>query len=310
MFAALLQMALLLVVGAVWRRFQPGGFDTDTLRRAITTLVFYLLLPALVLDVMWQAPIGWDTVRIAAVAATGVGSGLLLGWLITRLFNMPAAIAGAALLAAAFPNATYLGLPVLEASFGTWARGVAIQYDLLACTPLLMSVGMLIAQAYGRQSDQAYSALRALIQVPALWAMLLALVLNALAVPVPDFAAAFLNRLGACVIPLMLLALGMSLRWQGGMQGKRLWLLAVISVQLLFIPMVAWLFAGILGLHGLLLAATVVEAAMPSMVLGIVICDRYKLDTSFYAAAVTASTFVSLASLPLWLHVLTLNNGL
>ena len=35
------------------------------------------------------------------------------------------------ILAAGFPNVTYLGLPVLEQTFGSWARSVVIQIDLL-----------------------------------------------------------------------------------------------------------------------------------------------------------------------------------
>ncbi|NIQ12640.1 MAG: AEC family transporter, partial [Gammaproteobacteria bacterium] len=44
---------------------------------------------------------------------------------------------------------------------------------------------------------------------------------------------------------------------------------------------------------------------MPSMVIGIVICDHYKLDTGIYAAAVTVTTLLSLISLPLWFNWLT-----
>jgi len=41
---------------------------------------------------------------------------------------------------------------------------------------------------------------------------------------------------------------------------------------------------------------------MPTMVLGLVICDRFKLDTSLYAEAVTVTTALSLITLPLWLE--------
>jgi predicted permease len=37
----------------------------------------------------------------------------------------------------------------------------------------------------------------------------------------------------------------------------------------------------------------------------VVLCDRYKLDSPLYASAVTLSTLVSLATLPLWLQWLT-----
>jgi predicted permease len=44
---------------------------------------------------------------------------------------------------------------------------------------------------------------------------------------------------------------------------------------------------------------------MPSMVIGIVLCDRYGLDTGLYAAAVTLTTLVSLITLPMWSGILS-----
>jgi len=51
-------------------------------------------------------------------------------------------------------------------------------------------------------------------------------------------------------------------------------------------------------------AAALLDMAMPSMVLGVVLCDRYRLDSSLYAAAVTVTTGLSLLSLPFWFGVL------
>jgi hypothetical protein len=48
----------------------------------------------------------------------------------------------------------------------------------------------------------------------------------------------------------------------------------------------------------------VLEAAMPSMVLGIVLCDRYRLDSSLYAMTVTVSTALSIVTLPMWFKLL------
>lgn len=44
----------------------------------------------------------------------------------------------------------------------------------------------------------------------------------------------------------------------------------------------------------------VLEAAMPSMVPDIVFCDRFNLDVSLSAAAVTITTLLSMLTLPLW----------
>ncbi len=41
------------------------------------------------------------------------------------------------------------------------------------------------------------------------------------------------------------------------------------------------------------------------MVFGVVISERYQLDTTLYAAAVTLTTLLSLLTLPVWFYVLT-----
>ncbi|HKJ87369.1 MAG TPA: AEC family transporter, partial [Gammaproteobacteria bacterium] len=63
---------------------------------------------------------------------------------------------------------------------------------------------------------------------------------------------------------------------------------------------VALAVGGLVGLEGETLVAVTLEAAMPSMVLGIVICDRYGLDSGLYAMAVTLTTAAGLVTLPLW----------
>ena len=43
---------------------------------------------------------------------------------------------------------------------------------------------------------------------------------------------------------------------------------------------------------------------MPSMVLGLVICDRFGLDTRLYAEIVVISTAAAAITLPLWFMLL------
>ena len=65
------------------------------------------------------------------------------------------------------------------------------------------------------------------------------------------------------------------------------------------------LFVSVIGLTGEWKAAVVMESAMPSMVLGLVFCDRFNLDVSLYAAAVTITTALSLITLPVWYQLMT-----
>jgi hypothetical protein len=307
MLEVIAQMAVLIGAGVVLQWSRPGGRDSEPLRRGLTDIVYYLLLPALVLDALWRTDLGWDSARIACLAAAGVLSGLWLAGVGCRLCKVPAQTRGALMLAAAFPNVTYLGLPVLEATFGPWARGIAIQYDLFACTPLLLTVGIITARRHGTaaDTDAQSGVLRPLLQVPALWAAFLAMLLNLGGVPSPDIIASLLRLLGNAVAPLMLIALGLGLRWMGSDPRQLLRVIPVLVIQLLLMPLLVWGLALTTGLDARLLPPVVLEAAMPSMVLGMVICDRYGLDTPFYATAVTLSTALSLLTLPFWYRLLT-----
>ena len=300
MLEVLVQMAGLILCGMGWRWLKPAGLEPVQTRKVLTSLVYYLLLPALVLSVLWEAELGNTSFFIALSAAFTVFAGFLLSLLVCRVCKARPAVRGAVILAAAFPNVTYFGLPVLEATFGPWARSVAIQFDLFACTPLLFTLGVLIAARYGTAAAGVHNMTRELLRIPALWAAFLAVPLNLLDVERHTLLTGVLGMLERGVVPLMLFSLGLSLEWNRTQWRNLPTVVPVLLLRLLLIPALVALFASVTGLSGELRAAVVMEAAMPSMVIGIVFCDRYKLDVGLYATTVTVTTVLSLVTLPLW----------
>lgn len=300
---ALVQMCALVGLGALWRYFKPAHMEISAFRKAITDLVYYLLLPTLVLRVLWQAQMGLVSLQISAVASSSILVAILFSWFVCKSCRVENRIIGAAILAASFANVTYLGLPVLTAALGDWAASIVIQYDLFAATPLLFTVGMWLAAHFG-QNDSGVQPLRQLAGIPALWAALVAVLLNLAEFPLPHILESILRQLGDAVVPIMLIAIGLSLEWRG-IQRKALWLLfMVVTVQLILMPLFVWMLVGVFDFNREQQLALVLEAAMPSMLLGLVFCERFKLDTAFYAAAVTVSTLLSILSLPYWFIML------
>jgi predicted permease len=78
----------------------------------------------------------------------------------------------------------------------------------------------------------------------------------------------------------------------------------VVVIKMILMPLFAILLVDHLTVPNNYKAAAVLDLAMPSMVLGIVLCDRYKLDSSLYAMVVTVTTALSLVSLPFWYQIL------
>lgn len=306
MFDVLVQMTGLILCGIGWRIVKPGGLEPQETRKVLTSLVYYLLLPALVLSVLWTAELGSSSVLISISAIFGILLGLFLGMLSCRVCNSRPAVTGAVILAAAFPNITYLGLPVLEAAFGPWSRSVAIQYDLFAATPLLFTVGVLVAAHFGSRGEGGPAKMvRDIAQIPALWAALVAVSLNVGDVQVPNIIGGLLSLLERGVVPLMLISLGLSLKWDRSQWKTLPSVIPVALISLLIVPAAMMPFTSMIGLGGEVRTAVILEGAMPSMVLGIVLCDRFDLDVSLYATAVTVTTALSLITLPMWFQWLT-----
>jgi len=300
----LLQMFVLIAIGVLWAYWRPARVDIDSSRRMLTDSVFYIFLPALVLLVLWRAPLGVKTAQVALAAAAGVLLGVALAYGSCRVCRADRGVTGAVLLAAAWPNATYLGLPVLEKTLGPWARSLAIQYDLFACTPLLLTLGIYIAQRYGTVEPNERP-LRLFARVPPLWAAIAAVVLNVTGVPIPAWVDGLLVLMSSAVVPLMLLSVGMALP-TGFRQWQRLpSVLPVAVIQLLLMPLGVLAVASLLGLTGVWRTGVVLEAAMPTMLMGLVLCDRYGLNSGVYAAAITVTTLLAFVTLPLWYQWLT-----
>jgi len=306
MIIVLLQMSLLIACGSFWKYHAPAHTSALAHRRALTDLVFIILLPALVLDVIWQVDLNSSSLQISLLAATGVTTGLVVMWLVLKKLNTTNKQKGALLLAAAFPNATYLGLPVLDQVIGEHTRSIVLQYDLFACTPILLSGGMLLAKYFGGQNTKVHP-LRELTKIPPLWAVSIGILLNVTGVPRPDFVHSVLSVLSGGVVPLMLIVLGMSIRWHSLRLTFLKLLLPVVVIALLVGPLLVYLMSGVIGLDQQLMVPVTLLAAMPTMVFGIVICERYELDSELYAAAVTLTTICSLVTLPLWFHWLSVN---
>lgn len=309
MLSVMLQMSVLIAIGIAWQRFAPAHIPALAHRRALTDLVFYILLPALVLNVMWQAPLNITSIKISMTALSGIFTSLFLMWAIISLLSMSGLNIskpqkGALLIAGTFPNSTYLGLPVTAQVLGDWTQATVLKYDLFACTPMVLTVGVLIAHYFGDNKSDIHP-FRELLKVPPLWALALAGLLNVADMPQPIPVHNALSILGGGVVPLMLIALGMSIRWDT-IKLKYLPLLLPVSlVSLLIAPLVVCYVASALHVPTDTLTVSVILAAMPTMIFGIVLCERYQLDSGLYAAAVFLTTALSIGTLTVWFNLTT-----
>ncbi len=304
MISTLLQMALIIACGAVWRTLQPAGLNAQQTRLVVTSVVYYFLLPALILEVLWQATLGLESLQYSFLAISSTVFAIVCSWIIGRLMRFQAAQMGTIILAAAFANVTFLGLPVLEQLFGPSSRSVVIQIDLFAISPFLYTFGIALVRHYGSEQQQGSQSVLGFLNAPPFWAALLAVILNLNHVPAPIWLTAVLIKLSAAVVPLMLFSLGLALSWKSIQWQQLSYVLPVVLIKLLIMPGFAFAIVPQLTLTAPNQAVAVIDLAMPSMLMGIVLCDRYRLDSALYAMLVSITTLLSVFTLPFWYRMI------
>jgi predicted permease len=299
MISVFLSLALIAGAGASLRYLFPA-MDIEYVRKSISKIVLYIILPALIFNVIYHADAGRVFYHVPVAAAGGVLVALAVAAVVIRFFRLPDSSKGALILACVFGNVTYLGLPVLVGIFSDIPEKisvVAVLYDVTAST-LLLSVGALVAvRISGGSAGGAASLLRRIAKLPPLWALAVALIVKFLHIPLPEFLLSATKTLSVMAVGLMILSLGMALRPRRVRHIGSLTVVAVI--QLIFIPAVVYFIGKALSMEQPWFEATVIEAAMPTQLLTLVVADQFNLDTEILAQAILFTTILSAFTIPL-----------
>lgn len=313
MLSVFLALALITLIGSLLRYIFPE-VDIDQLRRSINLLVLYIFLPALIFRVIYTSSVGDEFFKIPLAIATGILACLILGLLLRR-WKIFASELEVLLLAGAFGNVTYVGLPVLVGVFSDTPdiAKIAILAEITTAS-LNLIVGSALAHNFRstKKSENRTNAdwkkkaigkklnlfpLLPVLKLPALWAVLIALSIKFMGLIVPDFLLQASSLLGNTVSGLMMLSLGMSLRYQKFQAVHLLFITTVM--KLLISPAVVFLMAILLQLKSPYFQAVVLEASMPTQLLTVAIADRFQLDTRILAQCICFNTLFSFFTLPL-----------
>ncbi len=297
MIAAILPLAAIALLGALLRHFNPAMEQT---RQAINKLVLHVLLPALVFRTVMESRLDALFVQIPLVAAAGVLGCLALGFLVFHFLPVPGPTKGAMMLGAAFGNVTYLGLPVLLGAFPERTEQVSEVSVLFEITKssLNLTLGAMIAIAYGSQEPITLrNTLFEALKLPPVWALAVAIAWKASGIPCPDLVLNTAAILAVTVSGLMMLSLGMALRFTP----TRLMALAVpvAVIKLVVSPLIVFAATGPVGLGGIYGTAAVLEGAMPSQLLSFIIAGKFRLDEETLAFVIMVDTVLAFATLPL-----------
>ena len=293
--------ALVLAMLALGYLFQRLRVLPEGAAQTLNLVVLYVCLPAAVLRYAPRLQLEPALLGVAAVpwlllAATVVLVGALSRWLKFRRDEH-----AVLLLTVALGNTSFLGYPLTRALIGEHALPYAVVYDQFGAFLILSTFGLWVLARYGGDAaPNARDMLRRVLRFPPLWALLIGFTL--MPAQPPSWIAGGLQRLSDALLPLAMLTIGLSVRLALPRDELKP-LLSGLALKLVAMPALACVLVPLLGLHGEMARATVLESAMPPMVTAGALAIAHQLAPRLAAAMVGYGLLLSLATLPLWARV-------
>jgi len=268
-------------IGYAWAQ-KGRPFDTEM----VTHLVTAVGVPCLVFTTLVNVDIDLDALgRMAGATVLAVAVMALLGAAALKAWGQSIR---AFLPSAVFPNTGNMGLPLAMLAFGPEGMALAVAY-FTVCIIFQFTLG--VALSAGVMSVQA------LMRVPTIYAMAIALAFKTTGTQVPPWAANTIEILSGFTIPLMLITLGISLQQ---LKIGQVYKSAAVAGMRLVLGFAVGLGVGYaLGFEGVMLGVVVLQSTMPVAVFNYLFAKRYDTEPEAVAGAVVLSTVISFATLPM-----------
>ncbi len=209
---------------------------------------------------------------------------------------------GVLLLCVGLCNSSFIGYPMVAALLGQEAVAYAVVYDQFGTFVLLSTLGLSVIARYAGDAPPDWREVaRRMLRFPPLWALAFALTL--MPDTPPTWIAAALANLAAAMLPLVMLAVGLSIRLR--LPRDEIGPLALgLGLKLVVMPAIALPLAWAFGMQGTMLQANVLESAMPTMITAAALAIAAGLAPRLAAALVGYGILLSLATLPAWAWLL------
>ncbi|MCS6774156.1 MAG: AEC family transporter [Thermoflexales bacterium] len=285
-----------IILGLAYAITKPLGLNSQTLSR----IAYYVLTPAFVFALLSSARIDVALAlrMIGFITAVYVGS-TLIAFLFARLLKRSREMTSAWMMIASFGNVGNFGLPIAQFAEGNQALLPATVYFL---ANLVFAFVVCVTLANVRRDNLGQSVLRVL-KTPGLIAVLPALLVNSLALPVPTVFSRVADLLASALVPAMLLALGVQFA-NVGLPRVTPDMVIGAGIRLISGPALAFALAGAFGLSGVERNVGILQASMPTAVLVSIIALESKLLPEYVTATVLFSNLASILTLPMVLAFL------
>lgn len=303
--AAYFTILLLIAAGYLLAR---GEYFPAATPAVLNKVVITLCLPALILIHLPGLEPSWSLLPLVVIPWLLLGLTIAVVLPLARWLKLSREVTASLLVLIPLGNTSFLGFPLIEALLGPEFLRLAVVYDqfgsfLIVCTHVLFVVGW-----YGDGDNPTLSSMgRQILTFPPFMALILALAFgNAW---FPEWLMALTLRFADMLLPLVTLAVGMSLKLRL-VPDYRLGLVVGLAGKLLVLPGMALMLAWLMRADADVATVAVMESAMPPMITAAALLAGARLAPALGSALVAWGVLISALTVPAWYWLSTQVFGL
>jgi malate permease and related proteins len=288
---------LIFICLAAGMSLQRLAVFSDNAPLSLNQYVIWVALPALILRQVPTLSFSTDLFILLLMPWLMTALGAVLVFAASRLFSWSSEVTAVLLLTVPLGNTSFLGIPMIEAFWGTDMVSYGIIYDQFGSFLALSTYGSFILALYSEQQRQSAKAIAGkVLTFPPFLALLFALLF---AKPLQQPAVAeSLSLIAASLVPVVMFAIGLQLKIKLA-PGQTLPFCFGLTTKLLIAPFAALFICQLAGIDGPAARIAVFEAGMPPMVTAGAMAMSAGLAPRLTAALVGWGILLSFGSLSL-----------
>ena len=292
MLDPVLPIAIYLLLGYVFKIIYQDN------SKQLIEFIIYFSLPAIVFSKIYPLILDEKILGLILMFMGFILFNLMLAYFIGRMMKLNRLLLATFMIMATFGNTSFIGFSYIDAFYGQDYIVYGLIYDLFGSFLLLVSVGMFIITWGSGKKNNIKSIFTSIFLFPP--SLMFFITIFAKNFEVPNFLILTSETLGATLVPIAMIAIGMKLELKNIFVKFHIVSMAMV-LKMIIVPIIIFIgFKYFYGIDQTWVKVTIIEVAMPPMTMATVLAIKGGLDEKVAINSLVLGVILSLFTITMY----------
>ncbi len=266
--------------------------------KQLVDFIIYFSLPAIVFSKIYPLSLDTKILWLILMFMGIIFFNLFLSYTIGKMMRLSRVTLATFMIMATFGNTSFIGFSYIDAFYGQDYIVYGVIYDIFGSFLLLVSVGMIIITWGSGRKNSVLNISKSIFLFPPM--IMFIITIFAKNFEIPKFLIYTSTNLGATLVPIAMIAIGMKLELKHIFTKLHIVTVAVVLKMLIIPFIVLFVFKYSYGIDETWVKVTIIEVAMPPMTMAAVLAIKGGLDEKIAINSLVLGVIVSLFTITLF----------